>query len=52
MLTVKFKSALLAGACASCFAAPATAENFNIPAGDLESALNTYVTQTGVHLIV
>jgi outer membrane receptor protein involved in Fe transport len=35
-----------------CFAAPAAAENFNIPAGDLESALNTYVTQTGVHLIV
>jgi len=52
MLTIKFKSALLAGACMMCFAAPATAENFNIPAGDLESALNSYVTQTGVHLIV
>jgi len=52
MLTFKFKSVLLGGVCAVCFAAPATAENFNIPSGDLENALNIYVTQTGVHLIV
>ncbi len=48
----KFKSVLLGGACVVCFVAPAAAENFNIPGGDLENALNTYVTQTGVHLIV
>ncbi|HTO40795.1 MAG TPA: TonB-dependent receptor, partial [Rhizomicrobium sp.] len=52
MLSVRIKSLLMGGACAVCFIAPATAENFNIPGGDLENALNTYVTQTGVHLIV
>lgn len=52
MLTFKFKSLLMGGACAVCLAPPAAAESFNIPGGDLESALNTYVTQTGVHLIV
>ena len=52
MLTHKLKSVLLSGACAVCFAAPSVAENFNIPGGDLESALNTYAAQTGVHLIV
>jgi outer membrane receptor protein involved in Fe transport len=52
MLTFKFKSVLLGSACALCFAIPAIAESFNIPGGDLENALNIYVTQTGVHLIV
>ncbi len=49
-----YKSILLTTACAFslCCAAPAMAENFNIPGGDLESALNAYVSQTGAHLIV
>ena len=52
MLSFKIKSLLMGGAYAVCFMAPAAAESFNIPGGDLENALNTYVTQTGVHLIV
>jgi outer membrane receptor protein involved in Fe transport len=34
------------------FAAAANAETFNIPSGDLKSALDAYARQTGVNLIV
>src|SRR5690242_2168714 len=43
------KSALLAGAVA--FATPALAESFDIPGGDLKSALDNYAQKTGVQLI-
>src|ERR1044072_540596 len=46
------KMALLGMACAAAFAATASAEDFNIPAGDLKSALTTYAKQTGIPLIV
>ncbi len=47
----KFQAALLAGASAVVIAAPAQAGNFNIPGGDLKSALDGYAAQTGVALI-
>jgi len=37
--------------CAIAFAVPAHAENFNIPGGDLKSALDRYTTQTGTPVI-
>ncbi len=40
-----------AAAIALFIAAPAAAEDFNIPAGDLAGALNSYATRTGVQLI-
>jgi len=42
-------AALISGMAA--FATVALAENIDIPAGSLESALDTYSAQTGVHLI-
>ncbi|HUJ02307.1 MAG TPA: TonB-dependent receptor plug domain-containing protein, partial [Rhizomicrobium sp.] len=39
-------------ACVALSATSAGAANFNIPAGDLETALTTYTAQTGVPLIV
>ncbi|HEY5237758.1 MAG TPA: TonB-dependent receptor [Rhizomicrobium sp.] len=39
-------------ACALLFGAAAHAEKFNIPSGDLTSALDSYTKQTGVALIV
>jgi len=48
----KTKAGLLAGICAAALSAGAYAANFNIPGGDLESALNSYASQTGVQLIV
>jgi outer membrane receptor protein involved in Fe transport len=47
------KTTLLGVACGACFfATVAGAEDFNIPAGDLKSALTTYAKQTGIPLIV
>ncbi|HEV2561200.1 MAG TPA: TonB-dependent receptor [Rhizomicrobium sp.] len=46
------KSAALGGVSALALSAPAFANNFDIPGGDLETALNTYIAQTGTHLIV
>jgi len=37
--------------CAAAFAGLAHAEDFNIPRGDLKSALDTYATQTGTQFI-
>jgi len=46
------KAALAGGVCAMALAAPAAAENFSIPAGDLNAALSDYSAATGVQLIV
>jgi iron complex outermembrane receptor protein len=51
MIDIKYVRSLLA--CLGFLAAStiAMAENFRIPAGDLESALNAYTSQTGVQLL-
>jgi iron complex outermembrane receptor protein len=46
------KAALIAGASVAAIATAATAAEFNIPAGDLKTALDAYSAQTGVALIV
>ena len=46
------KSVLVGGASALALAGAAHAENFNIPAGDLKTALGAYTAQAGVQLIV
>jgi iron complex outermembrane receptor protein len=46
------KSVLAGGACAFLMAGAAAAEQFDIPAGDLASALDAYTAQTGVSLMV
>ena len=46
------RSLLLGVATTALFGAAAVAENFNIPSGDLVSALDAYTSQTGVALIV
>jgi hypothetical protein len=43
------KAALMASACT--IATAAHAENFNIPGGDLKTALDTYAAQTGQELL-
>jgi iron complex outermembrane receptor protein len=52
MLKLRFlKSAGLAGASIIALASSANAAQFNIPGGDLKSALHAFATQTGVELI-
>jgi len=46
------KALLLGTACALLLATSAWSADFNIPAGDLEAALNAYTSTTGVDLIV
>jgi outer membrane receptor protein involved in Fe transport len=46
------KSILLGSACAASLITGAFAEEFNIPAGNLNAALNAYSKQTGIPLIV
>jgi iron complex outermembrane recepter protein len=46
------KSLILGGASALIMASGASAHQFNIPAGDLASALDAFTAQTGVELIV
>ena len=46
------KCALLGGACALVLAGQAQAKPFDIPGGDLKTALDAYVKQAGVPLIV
>ena len=48
----KLKPALMGGVFASILGMAAHAETFNIPSGDLATALNAYTAQTGVPLIV
>ncbi len=53
MSHLKLLKATLAGAAAAvALAGAAQAENFNIPAGDLKSALDVYARQTGVQLVM
>ena len=47
-----FKAALLGSACAAGLASAAFAERFDIPAGDLNAALNAYANATGTQLVV
>src|SRR6185312_8429991 len=47
-----FKRLLLTSACAAITAAPAAAMQFDIPGGDLKTALDVYAKQAGVSLIV
>src|SRR5580692_6421915 len=48
-----YKAAAFFGViCAAALTAGASAEQFDIPAGDLQSALTVYMKQTGVQLIV
>ena len=49
---VYLKSIFLGSACAAGLITAAAGEDFNIPAGNLNSALNTYSQQAGVPLIV
>ena len=53
MTKLKFlRSALIAGASLAAMATGAAAAEFNIPAGDLKTALDAYAAQTGVALVV
>jgi outer membrane receptor protein involved in Fe transport len=49
---VRLKAALAMSGCVAMAASAAQAENFNIPAGNLSAALDRYMQQTGVSLIV
>jgi outer membrane receptor protein involved in Fe transport len=46
------KHALIAGTALATLATAAAAEQFNIPAGDLKTALDVYARQTGTQLLV
>jgi iron complex outermembrane recepter protein len=53
MRATKFlKAALIGGASAIALASGALADEFNIPAGDLATALDAYTKQTGADLII
>ncbi|HEV2561798.1 MAG TPA: TonB-dependent receptor plug domain-containing protein [Rhizomicrobium sp.] len=53
MSGLKFLKSVLGGSvCAAIMAGGASAETFNIPAGDLSAALDAYTVQTGVSLMV
>ncbi|HWA31306.1 MAG TPA: TonB-dependent receptor, partial [Rhizomicrobium sp.] len=49
---IQLKAIFLGTVGAAAFAAIASAQDFSIPGGDLETALNRYMTQTGVSLTV
>jgi iron complex outermembrane receptor protein len=49
---ISFRPTLLGGICAMLLMSLAHAENFNIPRGDLDSALEAYMTQSGVTLVM
>ncbi|HVP83921.1 MAG TPA: TonB-dependent receptor [Rhizomicrobium sp.] len=48
----QFKTIFLGGASAALICGAAFAQDFSIPGGDLETALNRYMTQTGLSLTV
>ena len=52
MIKFKYKAACFAGTLALAMCCGAWAKNFNIPAGDLKTALDAYANQAGVALIV
>ena len=45
------RSALAGTACAAALLTTASAADFNIPGGDLETALNSYSKQAGIRLM-
>jgi outer membrane receptor protein involved in Fe transport len=47
----KFQTVLFASACAMALASTARAGSFNIPSGDLKSALDAYMKQSGIILM-
>ena len=47
----KIRNLALAGAAYATMLCPVSAANLNIPAGDLDAALDAYSVQTGVHLL-
>jgi hypothetical protein len=47
-----FKAVLAGSVCSAALFSAASARNFTIPGGDLESALTAYSTQSGIGLIV
>jgi len=51
MTSRTLKSLLATGACLTALLSTAHAADFNVPAGDLKSALDAYVQQTGVSLM-
>jgi iron complex outermembrane receptor protein len=52
MLRLRYlKSALIGGASVLVLASPSVAKVFDIPEGDLATALDTYMQQSGVHLV-
>ncbi|HEY4125992.1 MAG TPA: hypothetical protein VGM36_15325, partial [Rhizomicrobium sp.] len=51
-LKPNFKSSLVASACIMALTASARAETFDIPGGDLATALNRYTLQSGVAVFV
>ncbi len=52
MMQIRLKSVLLAGVSAAFLTTGVFAAEFNIPGGDLKTALGLYMSQTGVQLIV
>ena len=53
MIKVKsIKSILIGTSCLGMLASAAHGEEFNIPGGDLTTALNAYAAQTGIQLVV
>src|SRR6185437_14513537 len=52
MKSLRLKSLLVGSVCAATLLNPAYAGNFKIGAGDLESALDNYASQTGTNLVV
>jgi iron complex outermembrane receptor protein len=49
---ISFRPTLLISTCVLLLVSLAHAENFNIPRGDLDSALEAYMTQSGVTLVM
>jgi len=52
MRKLQILNSVLAGTAALLLAGSAQADDFNIPAGDLKAALNSFAAQTGLNLIV
>jgi iron complex outermembrane recepter protein len=52
MILFRLKSLLTGSACAAAIASSAYAANFDIPGGELRTALNTYAAQSGIQLVV
>ena len=51
-MRIFIRAGFLASVCLAALASAVSARTFNIPSGDLETALNIYTAQTGVSLTV